>query len=115
MSVGIRQAVERAIVTKIVADALAQGFSIEVDDGEDVQAVTSAEKKHIEEKCFATDDCLLYFEKEGKSVGWVLFVYGNDGWDCISDYTTDGATHNILTGGITLANAIEEGRFTIAA
>lgn len=42
----------------------------------------------------------LYVFKPGekKPFAWVYFVYGNDGWDVISDYTTkQGPTQSRLT------------------
>lgn len=49
------------------------------------------------EEAFAGDECHIFVHaKEGelieddalKSIGWVYCVFGNDGWDVISDYTT---------------------------
>jgi len=36
---------------------------------------------------FTTDDDCLIVVKDGKPFGWIQFIYGNDGYDVISDYT----------------------------
>lgn len=41
-------------------------------------------------KCWAVDDCHLFVrDGNGNRKGWVRFVYGNDGWDVMNDYTTN--------------------------
>ena len=50
------------------------------------------------EEAFVGDDCHIFVHEatgdlleDGKinSIGWVYLVFGNDGWDVISDYTTN--------------------------
>jgi hypothetical protein len=50
------------------------------------------------EEAFAGDDCHIFvhasegeilIENRINSIGWVYCVFGNDGWDVISDYTTN--------------------------
>lgn len=90
MSVKMRQKVEREICTAVVDALLAAGFSIEVDNGDDMTTQSDV-RPTILEAMFKTDDERLYVERAGadKCVGWVYFVYGNDGWDVISDYTVN--------------------------
>lgn len=39
---------------------------------------------------FSTDEEFLYaYDSDGKHVGWVHLVYGNSGWDVISDNTNN--------------------------
>lgn len=58
---------------------------------------------------FQTDDEFLKAYKLGNSTdvcdGWIRFVYGNSGWDVISDYTTNLET--ALTSVIEYADSLE--------
>lgn len=90
MSVKLRQELERKIVKAAITSLLDAGFTIEVDNGGDEpELAASTSKSAILKACFLTDDERLYVSKNGKAFGWVLLVYGNDGWDVISDYTVN--------------------------
>lgn len=97
-----RQRVERAIVQRVVKDALAAGYALDVDDGGDEPAVKGATTlKAAMDALMNTDDDRLILRR-GKGRGWVRFVYGNGGWDVISDYTTN------LDDLLARANALAE-------
>lgn len=99
MSVKMRQEVERKIVTAAVDQALAAGFYLNVDNGgDDLELRQPTNKRHeILEALFASDeDRLHYFKLDGvlfRPTGWAFFVYGNDGWDVLSDYTVHLEPH----------------------
>lgn len=87
-AVKMRQRVEREIARAVVKALLDAGFALSLDNGGDdyeLAHVTDADK--ILKLMFATDSEHLYAEKDGKICGWVFFVYGNDGWDVINDYS----------------------------
>lgn len=87
-SIKLRQNVERDIAKAVVSQLLTAGFALSLDNGGDeyeIAHVTEADK--VLKKMFATDCEHLYAEKDGKIYGWVFFVYGNDGWDVINDYS----------------------------
>lgn len=86
MSVKMRQIVEKEICTAVVDALLKAGFRISVDNGDDETNAFSS-KPTIIKHMFLTDDERLYVYLAGKCFGWVYFVYGNDGYDVISDYT----------------------------
>ena len=69
---------------------LAAGFSLSIDNG-DTEAPYSKSRKDILKGMYQTDEEYLYVRKAGSSgsFAWVYFVYGNDGWDVISDYTVN--------------------------
>jgi hypothetical protein len=109
-----RQAMEVAIVKKIVGDALKAGYTLSVDDGGDELAVyRSRERRAILNALINTDEDRLILErfdcKTGARIesGWVRLVYGNDGWDVINDYS--GAEHieAVLAGANALAESLE--------
>ncbi len=94
MNVKMRQLVEKEIVTAVVKQALAAGFALSVNNGGDEMEIEDVmDESAVLAAMFATDEDLLYFSKEGKDLGWVLFVYGNGGWDVISDYTLSVEPH----------------------
>lgn len=100
MNVLARHRVETKIVVKLVDDILKAGYRIGVslERGYDVEDMLMGEtdKLKIMETVFAGDDCHLFVQsakgplvEDGKviSEGWVYLVYGNDGYDVISDYS----------------------------
>lgn len=81
---------EVRIVKKVIDAVLAAGHAISVYDGEEWAIKRSTNKSDILNACFSTDDDQFRIrDKEGNYVGWIHFVYGNDGHDVISDYSTD--------------------------
>lgn len=92
MDVKTRQAIETRIATEFVTEALKAGFAISLSDCDDESIMTvdkSTDKAVILAAMFGTDDERLYLTQNGKRCGWCWFVYGNDGWDVICDYTTN--------------------------
>jgi hypothetical protein len=95
MSVKMRLEVERKIAKALVKDALAAGYSISVDNGdnngEEFEVRGATDARTVLKNMFKTDEDRLHMSKDdGRThFGWVLFIYGNDGWDVISDYTVN--------------------------
>lgn len=92
MSVKMRQEVERKIASAAVKAILANGYKISVDNGgDDFEITRSEDEKAVLAAMFAADDDRLYVYELDKvrPLGWVYFVYGNDGYDVISDYTVN--------------------------
>jgi len=91
MSVKMRQLVEKEIATAFIKEALKANYSITVYDSEEDTLIRSKDKTSILKAMFTSDDDRLYLYKDGAKdyYGWVWFIYGNDGWDVISDYTTN--------------------------
>lgn len=83
-----RITVERSIVERVVDALLAAGHLLNVDNGEDV-TTTTVDRDYILRSLFQTDDEHLISYKHGRIDAWVRFVYGNGGFDVISDYTTN--------------------------
>jgi hypothetical protein len=91
MSVRIRQRVERSIARKVIGALLRAGYTISVNDGEETTLKCSSQRREIFAAMFTTDEdrLLVHADGEEDSFGWVRFIYGNDGWDVINDYTTN--------------------------
>lgn len=107
---------ERAIVRTIARDALARGYTVSVS-GErgydtDDMLVASTDVRAILAEATSYDECHLFAHEAGVApfdddgtidcLGWVFLVFGNDGYDVISDYTTNLET--LLTGANALAD-----------
>jgi len=140
MSVKLRQAVEKAIITRFVKDALAAGnrLSVSLERGYDVDEMLlgSRDEQKIIDEAMAGDDAHVFIhegdgpltgeparravwqpqsDKSIVSIGWVYFVLGNDGYDVISDYLANEVTESLLKGANELADKIENGDVVIAA
>lgn len=108
-----RQRIERRIFKSCVEELLASelNFRLGLNDGEEIVIKSSRNVKDIMKAAFTTDEdyILVYLdarsETEKKRMGWVRFVYGNDGWDVICDYTTWLEPH--IKGTEALAREIE--------
>lgn len=84
-----RIATEKAVIRAFVKTALADGCAISVYDGEAYALKKSTNVTEIMKAIMSTDEDRLNVWKDGKQIGWVYLVYGNDGWDVINDYTTN--------------------------
>lgn len=93
MNIKMRQEVERKIADAAIEQLLAAGFSLGVNDGEETTVHHSRSAEAIRKAMFTTDeDWLLVFvkgdnQKDPRPQYWVRFIYGNDGYDVISDYS----------------------------
>jgi hypothetical protein len=85
-----RQRMERQVVRAAIDAALAAGYTLAVFDGEEVHP-KSRDRKAIFAEMFATDDeyLMVYGAADGQRLGWMRFIYGNDGWDVLADYTVN--------------------------
>lgn len=83
---------EEKIAARVVRTFLRAGHMISVCDGEEYPIKRATDEAAILAAMFSTDVDRLLVRKVGAErgappLGWVLFVYGNDGVDVISDYT----------------------------
>lgn len=90
-SVRARQEIEVRIAAAFIDSALAAGYHISVDNGGDENELSdSTDKRNILAAMFLTDEETLWLDRPSDmKISYVKFVYGNDGWDVISDYTVD--------------------------
>lgn len=93
----IRRKIEREIADAFLTEALAAGFAINVDNGGDTEELPNpvVDRGVLLGTMFATDEDRLNLYTTNlvggtarwRKVGQVVFVYGNSGWDVISDYS----------------------------
>lgn len=97
MNLEKRIACEKAIARKFINSAIALGYKISVNDGENFVVSRSVDVKSIMHAMFSTDeDHLIVRTAEGKLVGSATFIYGNDGFDVIADHTDTEAFNEIM-------------------
>jgi hypothetical protein len=49
---------------------------------------------------FNLDQEYVFVRKDGRDAGWVFFVFGEDGWDVICDYTVNLEDALAVTNGL---------------
>jgi hypothetical protein len=84
-----RVTMERMIIRKACRDLIAAGCTISVDYDEDdgPELVDSTDLNAIMGTIQACDEERLRVKRDGKHLGTIYLVYGNDGWDVICDYS----------------------------
>lgn len=114
MNVQTRQKMEKDIALSIVSQALGHGFCISVNDGAETTLKYSSNVDAIMNAMFTTDEDILKFyisehsTNERAYAGFVHLIYGNTGYDVISDYTAIDEIETMLTLPIALASRLEE-------
>lgn len=81
-AVNQRSALEVAVIRATLKALAAKGFNPKhVDDGDDVTLAETADE--VLTLALNLDDCRVGF-RDGN---WLRLVFGNDGWDVVSDYS----------------------------
>jgi hypothetical protein len=92
-SVRVRRLIELAVVRHACRRiVLLMGYSISVDDGGDEPVTQIKDIDAIVTAAFAVDGCRLYVHEPATNkspYGWIYLVFGNDGWDVISDHSVN--------------------------
>ncbi|MGK9451963.1 hypothetical protein [Acidithiobacillus caldus] len=100
---------EKKIAISTTSDLIAADYKIAVFDGEEISLEASDNAEAILAAMFATDEEYLYamahVDGELQRVGWVRFIYGNNGFDVINDCTTN--LEGALTDTLALAERLE--------
>lgn len=122
--VKVRQMIEKAIVEALVDSLLKAGkrVSVSLEKGYDISdcLLGSTDKKTIMDEAFAGDECHLFVHnatgpliERGRmnDVGWFYLVFGNEGWDVVSDYALSVAP--FLDEAERISKLAENGDFTI--
>lgn len=94
MKVETRQRIERQIARKAAEGLIAGGYAVAVYDGEEIALEASTDVQAVMGAMFATDEDYLFAMKPDEAgkmerQGYARFIYGNEGWDVMSDYTTN--------------------------
>lgn len=101
--------IEGRIASALVAAILSQGLTISVNDGEEWSVKRSTDRATIFAELFATDqDTIVARNAEGAKLGWFMLIYGNDGYDVISDYSANDWSESIWEGLQPIMDKAEE-------
>lgn len=97
MNIETRIAVEKRIAKKTIETMIAAGYFVSVFDGEEVACKYTQDAKVALDAMMACDEEWLRVgmlnpsikpdAKPYKRIGEVFFVYGNDGFDVVNDYS----------------------------
>lgn len=88
LAVRMRVTIERRIVRSLVDEFSEQGFTFQVDDGGEEYIPASTPKQALD-ALLNTDEDQLGIVQNGEVIGWIRLIYGNDGWDVMSDWHTN--------------------------
>jgi hypothetical protein len=99
MNIETRIAIEKRIARQTIERMVEAGYFVKVYDGEEWACAETQDVNVALNAMMTTDEDRLYvFRKnEGdvqgaetfEKIGWVFFVYGNSGYDVVSDYTVN--------------------------
>ena len=88
--VKMRRAMELRILLSSVRELLGQGFELAINNGGDQDECEPTTKlATLKDALYNADEDYVLVHKDGKCIGWLRFIYGNSGWDVLSDYTTN--------------------------
>ena len=112
-AVKARQRVEQTIALTAAQVLLDAGFSLGVHDGEELTIHHSKSIEKIKAALFTTDEDCLYVYRKGnpkdtRPDGWVHLIYGNDGWDVISNYSSVDLLDKYLGDGTAVQKLIDK-------
>ena len=97
---------QRAIVTRVISDAVDDRYEIDVFNGRETTLRHSRDEREIFAALESTAEDQLRYSRYGKRVGFVRLVYANDGWDVASEFTP--ALASVMIG----ARHVAEGVFS---
>lgn len=97
---------QRAIITRVISDAVNDRFELDVFNGEEVMIRHSRDEREIFAALETTGEDQLRFRRDGKRVGFVRLVYANHGWAVASEFTP--ALAPVMVG----ARQVSEGVFS---
>lgn len=78
---------QRAIVTRVISDAVDAGYDLDVFNGEAVMIRHSRDEREIFSALQSAGEDELRYRRAGKRVGFVRLVYANDGWRVASEFS----------------------------
>lgn len=114
-----RQRTEQTIALAVAIALLDAGFLLGVQDGEELTLKHSRDIKAVQKALFTTDEDYLFVyvdadqddplnvEQDERPDYWVKFVYGNDGWDVISDYAGADTLDKYLGDGTAIQQLLD--------
>lgn len=94
---------ENAIIRRVIRDALAAGYTLDVNDGCETTLRGSRNAHAVFAAMKSTGEDFLIVRSNGQRLGMVRFVYGNCGDEVICDHSDKPGIDAILTGANEMA------------
>jgi len=95
---GTLDALDAKIILRLVGWALDRDWSVDVWDGEEYAVKEACTRDTIIQALLSTDEDQLIFRANGKKVGWISLVYGNEPGVVISDHSDNQAIRDLVDG-----------------
>ena len=111
-SVKRRVRMEQKMVRALVDACLDRNFLISVNDGDSYVVSSSADRPTIRAALFSMDEDFLLIRDPvtRDNLGWFSLIYGNDGWDVVSNYSDNDICNEIWNSILRpLSDKLEEG------
>lgn len=87
-SVRPRCRMELKIVNAFIRELKKNNCTVKIEEYEDEPEMNKIE--NVKSALFNIEDAfVIVYNENGKRIGWVRFVFGNDGWDLINDYSVN--------------------------
>lgn len=100
---------EREVITAILEDCLAAGHVLSVDDGEELAVEKSSDQAAIlAEMCQTGEDSLIIHTADGRRIGHVFLVYGNEPGVVICDYADNAEIRALLERAEAIGERLNE-------
>lgn len=100
---------EREVITAIVQDCLAAGHVLSVHDGEELALEKSTDQAAIlAEMCQTGEDNLIIHTADGRRIGSVYLVYGNEPGVVVCDHTDTPEMADLLKRSGTIGDRLNE-------
>lgn len=123
-----RIALERAIVKQTAWDILAKGYIIRIDNADDVfeDQPVIRDYEEVDKAIMQTDEDTFYVYEKAKNpklrgditgymcIGFVKFIYGNNGDDVMHDWSVNLEERGVLANAHRMSEAAEQGKFQLA-
>jgi hypothetical protein len=92
---------EKTAAGKVIDRALAKGYLISVNDGEEWVVKKSVKRKEIMDALQSTDSDLLKIRKpDGEKVGVIYLVWGNSPEEVVCDYSSNPEIEALVDGEV---------------
>ena len=107
MNIATRQMIEKGIAKRVVRSAIEAGYTVSLWDGGEWIVKRSSKLPEVMRAMFTVDEERFDIrDSEGGFIGHVWFVYGNDGWDALADYTATETMERLLKDANEYAESI---------
>jgi hypothetical protein len=117
ITVARRIEIERAIVKRLVSDALFfHGYSVSHNDGNVLTVERAREVALIMEQLHSSgEESLTFHDPDGHHVGAVRLLYGNGGYDVIADHSVNDQMTALVAGAEELAISLKAEALVMSA